>query len=105
MIKNVFFAILQFILFFTVFGIGSCNPHPKLQQTLAATPDGTRVFVWDGIVLMFLLFLVIVLIQAIRKHVRSSTPWTVLAIALATAAGFALKFGLLTVQTVLINRQ
>jgi hypothetical protein len=104
-IKNVIFAVLQFTLFFVLFGIGSCNPHPKLRQTVASGADGTRIFVWDGVVLMLLLFLVIVLVQAIRKHVRSSTPWTVLAMAVATAIGFPLKFGLLTVQTVLINRQ
>jgi hypothetical protein len=100
LIKNVISAALQFMLFFVLFGIGSCNPHPKLQQTVASSADGTRIFVWDGVVLMLLLFLVIVLVQAKRKHVRSSTPWTALAMAVATAIGFALKFGLLTVQKV-----
>lgn len=97
MIKNVFAAVAQFFLFFVVFGIGSCSPHPKIEQTLATTPDGSRVFVWDGLLLMVLLFLLILVFELIRKRTRNSAPWTVTALVAAAGIGFILKFGLLTV--------
>lgn len=96
MIKNVFFALLQFVLFFLVFGAGSFFPPFHLEHVLGTTPDGTRIFIWDGVLLMLLLFVVILLIEALRKRVRSAAPWTVLALVLAGIAGYAAKFGLLT---------
>ncbi len=96
MIKNVFFALLQFVLFFLVFGAGSFFPPFHLEHVLGTTPDGTRIFIWDGVLLKLLLFVVILLIEALRKRVRSAAPWTVLALVLAGIAGYAAKFGLLT---------
>ncbi len=96
MIKNVFFALLQFVLFFLVFGAGSFFPPFHLEHVLGTTPDGTRIFIWDGVLLMLLLFVVILLIEALRKRVRTAAPWTVLALVLAGIAGYAAKFGLLT---------
>ena len=96
MIKNVFFALLQFVLFWLVFAAGSFFPPFHMERMLGATPDGTRIFVWDGVLLMVLLFAVILLVEALRKRIRSAAPWTVLALVLAAAAGYAAKFGFLT---------
>jgi hypothetical protein len=94
--KNVLFAILQFILFLAVFAGGSFLPLFHIQQVLGVTPDGTRVFIWDGVVLMFLLLLVILLIEARRKRLPAAGPWTASAFALAALTGYALKLGFLT---------
>ena len=96
MIKNVFFAILQFILFFVVFGAGSFFPPFHIEHVLGVTADGTRVFICDGGLLMTALFAVILLIQAVRKRVATSGPWTALAFLLAGLAGYMAKFGFLT---------
>ena len=52
MIKNVLFAILQFILFLAVFLGGSLVPPFHLEHVLGVTPEGTRIFVLDGVVMI-----------------------------------------------------
>jgi len=94
--KNVLWTILQFLLFLLLFAAGSFVPVMHLQQVLSTTAEGTRIFYWDGIVLMTLLFLVILGIEAARKRLRTAAPWTALALALAAIAGLAMKFGFLT---------
>jgi hypothetical protein len=94
--KNVLFAILQFILFLAVFAGGSFLPLVHMEQVLSVTPDGTRIFIWDGVAMMFLLLLVILLIEARRKRIAAAGPWTAAAFALAAIAGYAAKFGFLT---------
>jgi len=96
LIKNVIFALLQFVLFFLVFGAGSFFPPFHLERVLGTTSDGTRIFVWDGVLLMVLLSAAILLIEALRKRIRSAAPWTVLALVLAGVAGYAERFGFLT---------
>ena len=96
MIKNVIFAILQFVVFILVFLAGSLLPPFHLEHILGTTPDGTRVFVMDGAVLMTALFLVILGIEAARKRIATAGLWTSIAFALAAVAGFAAKFGFLT---------
>jgi hypothetical protein len=94
--KNVLFAILQFILFFALFFGGSFLPLFHMEQVLSVTPDGTRVFIWDGVAMMFILLLVILLIESRRKRIAVAGPWTAAAFALAALAGYAAKFGFLT---------
>ena len=96
MIKNVFFALLQFVLFGLVFAAGSFFPPFHMEHVVGTTPDGTRIFIWDGVLMMILLFVVILLIEALRKRIRSAGPWTVLALVLAGIAGYAAKLGFLT---------
>jgi hypothetical protein len=96
LIKKVFFAILQFIVFFVVFGAGSFFPPFHFQHVVAVTPDGTRIFIWDGLLLMTVLFAVILLIEASRKRIATSGLWTGVAFILAGLAGYAAKFGFLT---------
>lgn len=96
MIKKVFFTLLQFVLFLLVFAAGSFFPPFHIEHVLGTTADGTRVFIWDGVVLMFLLFATILLIEALRKRIRSAAPWTAAALVLAGIAGYAAKLGFLT---------
>ena len=50
MIKNLFFALLQFVLFLVAFAAGSFFPPPfHIERVLGVTPDGTRIFIWDPI--------------------------------------------------------
>lgn len=97
--KNTIFTILQFFLFLIVFGIGSLFPPLHLEHVLGTTAAGTRVFVADGLVLMIALYLLILVVELIRKRIATSAPWTTLALVLAAAFGFAMKFGLLTRTT------
>ncbi len=58
----------------------------------------SRAFEWDGVLLMLAFFALILLIEALRKRLRSAAPWTTLALALATILGLAMKFGFKDLQ-------
>jgi hypothetical protein len=94
--KNVLVTLLQFILFLAVFAVGSFVPPLHLEQVLKTTPDGIHIFIWDGLAMMFVLFLVILLIESLRKRIAAAGRFTAAAFALALIAGYALKFGFLT---------
>jgi hypothetical protein len=94
--KQVLLTVLQFVLFLLVFATGSFLPPFHIERVLAVTRDGTRIFIWDGALLMVALFVLILLIQAISKRIRTAAPWTALAFVLAGAAGYAAKLGFLT---------
>jgi hypothetical protein len=96
LIKNVVFAIFQFVLFLLVFALGSFLPPFHLRHVLSVTPDGTRVFIWDGLLLSALLFVLILLIEAARKRIVPAALWTTAAFVLSTVAGLAAKLGFLT---------
>ena len=95
--KTILLTSVQFVLFFVAFAAGSFLPPFHLRQVLSVTTEGTRAFYWDGVVMMLALFVLILLIEAVRKRLRVAAPWTALALVLAVLAGFALKFGFLTV--------
>ena len=96
MIKNVIFAVLQFVLFLVVFAAGSFLPPFHIERVLGVTPDGTRIFIWDGALLMTGLFVLILLIEALRKRIGRAGLWTAIAFVLAALAGYAAKLGFLT---------
>jgi hypothetical protein len=92
--KRVFFTVFQFVLFFVTFAVGSVLPVFHLLPLVATKfANGTRVFIWDGVVLVVVLLAVILLIEALRKRLRSAAPWTALAFVLATVLGLLAKFG------------
>ena len=100
MIKKVIFTILQFVLFLVAFFAGSLF-LPLFQPSLSIVSqyaNGTRGFEWDGILLMLAIFVLILLIEALRKRIRSAAPWTALALALAAILGLAMKFGFKDLQ-------
>ena len=94
--KKVILTILQFFLFLIVFGVGSLFPPFHFEHVLIATPGLTRIFVADGLLLMFALYVLIVLVEVMRKRLRTAAPWTTLAVILATVLGLMMKFGFLT---------
>jgi hypothetical protein len=86
--------VTQFLLFLIVFAAGSFFYHPfNVQTALAGTG---RSFVWDGVLLMLLLYALLMLVAVLRKRLRISLPWTTLALLLAALAGWFLKFGFAT---------
>lgn len=94
--KKAVLAILQFFLFLIVFGIGSLFPPFHFEHVLIATPGVTRIFVADGLLLMLALYVLIILVEVMRKRLRTAAPWTTLAVILATVLGLMMKFGFLT---------
>ena len=96
--KKVVFTILKFLLFFIVFGVGSLFPPFHFEHVLIATPGVERVFVADGLLLMFALYVLMILFEILRKRLRTSTPWTTLAVILATVLGLMMQFGFKTLS-------
>jgi hypothetical protein len=94
--KKAIAAILQFLLFFFVFGLGSILTPFHIQHVLTSTPAATRIFIADGLLLMLGLYVLIVVIEALTKRLRTAAPWTTLALILATVLGLIMKFGFLT---------
>jgi hypothetical protein len=93
--KSAFFAVLQFVLFLLLFAAGSFFPPFHIERVLSVTPDGTRIFIWDGLLLMSALFVLTLVIEMARKRTRAGM-WTAAAFLLAAAAGLAAKLGFLT---------
>jgi|SRR5271154_3567547 hypothetical protein len=94
--KNAVFTVLKLILFLFVFFIGSIFPPFHFEHILIATPGTTRIFIADGLLLMFALYLLLVIVEVLRKRVRTAAPWTTLAFVLALVFGLMMKFGFLT---------
>src|SRR5260370_37550067 len=94
--KNAVLTLLQFVLFFILFGVVSLFQPFHFEHVLIATPGVTRIFVADGLLLMFALYVLIVLIEVLRKRLRPSAPWTTIAVILAAVLGLMMKFGFLT---------
>jgi hypothetical protein len=94
--KNAVFTVLKLILFLFVFFIGSIFPPFHFEHILIATPGTTRIFIADGLLLMLALYVFLVIVETLRKRVRTATPWTTLAFVLAIVFGLMMKFGFLT---------
>jgi hypothetical protein len=92
-------TIFQFILFLIVFGAGSLFPPFHFEHILIAQPGSVRIFVADGLFLMFALYILILLVEVLRKRLRTSAPWSTLAVLLAAVLGLMMKFGFLTRST------
>jgi|SRR5215469_16280614 len=96
--KKVISTILKFVLFLVVFLVGSLVPPFHFEHVLIATPGVTRIFVADGILLMFALYIVVILVEIMRKRLRTAAPWTTLAVILAAVFGLMMKFGFKTLS-------
>lgn len=95
--KKVLLTLLQFVLFLVTFAAGSFVAPMRIRQVLSVQPDGTHIFIWDGVLWVALLFLLILVLEAARRRIRAAAPWTLLALLLALIAGFALRLGFMTV--------
>ena len=79
--KKVLFTSLQFLLFIMTFAVGSFMVPFKIQSNLDHSTHlaVTHYFIWDGLVLMYSLFIAILLIETIRRRFAAAAPWTTLA--------------------------
>jgi len=96
--KRVLSALSQFVLFLVVLAAGSFFPPFHIQRVVSVTPQATRFFIWDGLILMVLLLAALLLVEALRKRLRTAAPWTAVAFVLAVAVGLAAKLGFLTID-------
>ena len=94
--KNSIFTVLQLILFLIVFFIGSIFPPFHFEHVLIATPGTTRIFIADGLLLALSLYVLILIVEILKKRLRTAAPWTTLAFILAIVFGLMMKFGFLT---------
>jgi hypothetical protein len=97
--KNVFLAFLQFVLFLVIFAAFSFFPLMNLQHVVGPTPDGTRVFIWDGLLVSVVVYVIILGFEAARRRVRSTGMWTTAAFVLAAVFGLAIKLGFKTISS------
>jgi uncharacterized BrkB/YihY/UPF0761 family membrane protein len=94
LIKKVFLTLLQFVLFLLVSFAGITLPiFHVIPSHITKLADGTRGFEWDGVLLMLALFVLILVIEALRKRLFRAAPWTLLALVLAAIAEYAMKLG------------
>ena len=94
--KKVLLTAVQLGVFLLVFLAGSLFPPFHLEHVLIATPGSIRVFVADGLLLMVFLYVLIVLVEALTRRLRTAALWTTAALVLAAIFGFMMKFGFLT---------
>jgi hypothetical protein len=98
--KKLLLTLAQFLLFLLAFAAGSfLFPFLHMPPVVSSWANGTRGFQWDGVLLMFAFFFLILLIQSIRGRLRSGAPWTALALALAAIAGLLMKFGFMSLDS------
>lgn len=96
--KRAIAIILQTILFLFVFLAGSllvAFPGAHLPDWTVNLSQ-TRYFVLDGLVLMFLLYVIFLAIGAARHRLRSALVTSTTAVVLALVLGLAMKFGFAT---------
>lgn len=91
--KRILSVAAQLILFLIVFLVGSLLPAANMLPTLSINTGVGRVFVFDGLLLMLVLYILILLIAASRRRVNLAWPNSTIALLLALILGFAMKFG------------
>ena len=96
--RTFFSVFLQFFLFLVTFALGSFVLHPFHVQTVLGSSDATHVrsFVWDGLLLMLILYALVLVVEALMKRLRGSALWSTLAVALAGVLGLMMKFGFIS---------
>ncbi|HEX5283496.1 MAG TPA: hypothetical protein VFW30_05205 [Bryocella sp.] len=93
--KRAIAVILETILFLVVFLAGSLLagiPASHVPDWKVAL-SGNRYFVLDGVVFMFILYVLFLLIGAARHRLRSAVLTSTVAVVLALVLGLAMKFG------------
>jgi uncharacterized BrkB/YihY/UPF0761 family membrane protein len=95
LLKKVFFTFLQFLLFLLVAFLGiTMQVLHIIPSHLTKLGDGTRGFEWDGVYMMLALLVLILIVEALRKRIRTAAPWTLLALMLAAVAEYVMKLGI-----------
>ena len=86
-------VLLQTLLFILLFAGGSFLPIFSSVPAWQVQTGPHRFFVLDGLFLTLLFYLLIVVVEAFRKRLRSFGALTTLALVLALVLGLAMKFG------------
>ena len=94
--KKLFAVVGQFILFLIVDAVGLFYRPFQLRTRLTGSPLEPRMYVWDGLILMLMVYMLLLLVAALRKRIGAWAPWGTLAVVLAAAAGYGLKLGFVT---------
>ncbi len=92
--KRVLSVVLQFILYWLVFFVGSLLPGASILPTLSFGIGPGRVFVYDGLLLTLVAYVLVLLIAAARKRIKIALPNATIALVLALVVGLLMKFGL-----------
>ncbi|HZY61700.1 MAG TPA: hypothetical protein VFE38_04175 [Edaphobacter sp.] len=93
--KKLLSTVLQFVMFLLVYAIFSLFPPLHIQRILVSAPNYSRTFILDGILVALVLYILIVLGEAIMKR-RCQITWTTIAFILAIVLGYFMKFGFVT---------
>jgi len=95
--KTAFAAVAQFVLFLLVFlAFSLLDPFHLKWFITHPTQISTRYFVPDGLLIAFILYALILLLEAVTKKLRTAGLWTSVAFVLALVLGLASKFGFVT---------
>jgi len=95
--KSVLSIVLQFILYIVVFGVGSLLPAFNILPTWSLSTGPGRVFVYDGLLLTLVVYILILVIGAARRRIAIALPNATIALVLAVLIGLLMKFGLKSV--------
>ena len=92
-LKSILFA-LQTILFLLLFALGSVFlPFLPFLPVLQVVTSPGHAFVYDGLLLALIVWLLIVVVEAVRKRLREAGLLTTVALAVAVVLGLAMRFG------------
>jgi len=95
--KLVLAVIAEFFLFLLLDVVGGVFYHPfHIETTLTPTQSATRSFFWDGILFLFIVWLLLLLFSLARKRFAAWAPQITLSLVLAALAGYFLKLGFVT---------
>lgn len=95
--KKILTIIVQFVFYLILDVIGSLFYQPfQIKTALAGSSAAPRTFIWDGLILAVLGYVLVIIIASLRKKLDSSAPWATLALVLAALAGYVLKLGFVT---------
>jgi hypothetical protein len=95
--KSVLSIVLQFILYIVVFGVGSLLPAFNILPTWSVATGPGRVFVYDGLLLTLVVYILILVIGVARRRIAIALPNATIALVLAVLIGLLMKFGLKSV--------
>lgn len=97
--KRALSILAQSLLFLLLFAVGSFLHPFNLHWATTPTPEGTRYFIADGLLLSFGAFLAAILIQALRKRLRYAGQ-TIIAFVLAVVVGYIIRLGFITTEAI-----
>ena len=95
-LKKILSFLMQSLFFLFCCVAGSFLRPFGLQQGTRISPSITHVFIWDGFLVMFLAYVLLVAIEAGTKRLRTAFPLTTAALAAATVLSVAIKLGRIT---------